>query len=235
MKIPRAPHRWQLAPRDAIAVQQALRGQVRRAELKNVEHVVGLDCAFSAERVYAVAVVWSITDARVVETRGASGPLEFPYVPGLLSFRELPVLLKVLRRVRSRVDAVLCDGQGIAHPRRFGIASHLGVILDQPSVGCAKSRLIGEHDTVPLRRGAKRVLRADFDGKPETIGSVVCTRTGVKPVYVSPGHRCDFDSAVRLVLECAVRYRLPEPTRLADRLVAEFKRDGYFRGSRPAK
>lgn len=212
-------HRWHVSPKQARAIQERLRGLVRLAPLPAPSVVVGLDCAFSAERVFAAAVVWDIRRQRVLETRTGSLPLTFPYVPGLLSFREAPALLAVLRRVRTHCDALLCDGQGIAHPRRFGLACHLGVLLDMPAVGCAKSRLVGEGAEPGLARGAASPLMV----VDEQLGLLLRTRTGVKPLYLSPGHRCDIVGAKSLILRCATGYRLPEPVRLADKRVAEFK------------
>lgn len=229
MKLPPPPHRWRLTPRKAVEVQRRLASDVVLRPLDEVRFVLGLDCAFSGESVLAVGVVWDVVEARVVETRGLRAPLIFPYVPGLLSFRELPVLIGVMRRITSPVDVVLCDGQGIAHPRRFGIAAHLGVITGLPAVGCAKSRLCGRHEPVALERGAVQPLLAEGDGEVR-IGSVVCTRTGVKPLYISPGHLSDFETSNALVLACGAGFRLPEPTRLADKLVASFKRHGSYRG-----
>lgn len=226
MKIPRVPHSWNLTPRQAVAEQQRLRDRVRLCRAPVPRRIVGLDCAFLPGRIIAVAVVWDVAAARVLETRGASDLLRFPYVPGLLSFREIPVMLKVLRRVRTPVDGVLCDGQGIAHPRRLGLASHLGILLGLPSVGCAKSRLCGSHEEPGGQRGAVAPL---LDGD-ERIGSVLRTRDAVRPVFVSPGHLTDHESSVAWVLTCGAGYRLPEPTRRADRLVAGFKKAGLFRG-----
>ena len=146
--------------------------------------------------------------------------LQFPYVPGLLSFREAPALLAAWRRLRTPVDALLCDGQGIAHPLRFGLASHLGVLLGLPAVGCAKSRLIGDWVEPGLARGEHSPLTVGT----ERIGTVLRTRTGVKPLFVSPGHLCDFEGAADLVLRCGGGLRLPEPVRLADGPVGRFKR-----------
>lgn len=220
MKVPRSPHRWQLTPTQAIAVQRRLAGRVRLEPAPLPRRVVGLDCAFAADRVLAAAVVWDVAERRVLERRRASAPLRFPYVPGLLSFREVPALLAVLRRLRTPVDGILCDGQGIAHPRRLGLASHLGLIVDLPTVGCAKSRLCGEDVQPGPGRGDRAPLR---DGA-ERIGTVLRTRSGVRPVYVSPGHRMDHANSVRWVLACGGGYRVPEPIRLADREVAAFKR-----------
>ncbi len=231
MQSPRVSHRWRLSPRQAVAVQQALRDRVQLEDLGEVRYVIGLGCAFTAERVLAVGVVWDLEAAEVVETRGASAPLTFPYVPGLLSFREIPVLLKVLRAVASPVDVLLCDGQGIAHPRRFGVAAHLGVLVGKPAIGCAKSRLTGRYEEPEQIAGSVSVLTDEREGTEE-IGRVLRTRTAVRPVFVSPGHLCSFDDAVRVVLACCRGFRLPEPTRLADRAVAGFKRRGRFRGGR---
>lgn len=224
--IPRAPHAWRLTPGAAVAVQNRLRQQVRIVSGSSPRRIVGLDCAFEGADILAVAVVWDVGLARVVETRGARAKVGFPYVPGLLSFREVPVMLNVLRRLRTPFDAVMCDGQGIAHPRRLGLASHLGVIVEMPTFGCAKSRLLGTHEPVGPHRGDRQPL---LDGG-ERVGTVLRTRDNVRPVYVSPGHLCDHDDAVGWVLACGVGYRLPEPTRLADRYVAAYKRQGSYRG-----
>lgn len=226
MKIPRAPHRWNLDPVQAVAVQRDLRHQVRLEPAAVPERIAGIDCAFLDDSIIAVAVVWDVANGRVQETRGARAPLHFPYVPGLLSFREVPVMLAVLRRLQMPVQGVLCDGQGIAHPRRFGLASHLGLIIGIPTVGCAKSRLCGVHRDPGKRRGAAVPLMDNS----EQIGSVLRTRDDVRPVYVSPGHLCDHASSTAWVLACGAGFRLPEPTRLADRLVARFKKNGRFRG-----
>jgi len=164
-------------------------------------------------------VLWDLRERRVVERQIATAKLRFPYIPGLLSFREVPAWVAALRKLRQAPDVLMCDGQGIAHPRRFGIASHLGVLCGLPSIGCAKSRLVGAHDEPPARRGG----RAPLLDKDEVIGTVLRTQNGIRPVYVSIGHRLDLASAEALVLACALKYRLPEPTRLADRLVAEAK------------
>ena len=212
-------HRWRVTPRQARAIQERLRGLVRLEPLTPVATVVGLDCAFSADRVFAAAVVWDVKRCEVLEMRTHSRPLAFPYVPGLLSFREAPALLAVLRRVRTPVDALLCDGQGLAHPRRFGLACHLGVLLDAPAIGCAKSRLAGQGTEPGPQRGASTPLTLDG----EQVGAVLRTRSGVKPLFVSPGHLCDVAGAVGLALRCGGGFRLPEPVRLADQAVAAFK------------
>jgi deoxyribonuclease V len=152
----------------------------------------------------------------LVEHAIARLPTTFPYVPGLLSFREAPAVLEAFSRLRRWPDLILYDGQGVAHPRRIGIASHVGLLLDLPSIGVAKTRLIGEHGRVPLAKGRWTPLR---DGE-EIVGAVLCTRSHVKPLYVSIGHRVSLDTAIRYVMACVTRYRLPETTRFAHRLAS---------------
>jgi len=222
MKIPRPPHSWRLTPRQAIALQRKMSGLVcRTGSAEGFRFVAGLDGAFSPDGSQCIAgvVLWDLREQRVAEQHTAIGKLSFPYIPGLLSFREIPAWVAALRKLRQPPDVLMCDGQGIAHPRRFGIASHLGVLCGLPAVGCAKSRLVGTHDEPPARRGGGAPLR----DKDEVIGTVLRTRTGIRPVYVSVGHHIGLAWAEALVLDCALKYRLPEPTRLADRLVAEAK------------
>ena len=220
MKIPRVPHRWRLSPRAAVAVQRRLATQVVQAPpAKELRFVAGLDAAFPPDDQHclAAAVLVDLASLTVIEQTLATRPLRFPYVPGLLSFREAPALLAALRRLRHPPDALMCDGQGLAHPRRFGIACHLGVLCDLPAIGCAKSRLVGDF-TMP---GPDKGSRAPLTVGGECIGAVLRTRERTKPLFVSVGHRMDLDSACALVLAACARNRLPEPTRLADRLVSQ--------------
>jgi deoxyribonuclease V len=224
MRIPRVPHRWSLSPREAIAVQRRLAASVQQTRPRApLRLAAGLDAAFSRDGEHCIAgvVLWDLRERAVVEQRVAMRKLRFPYIPGLLSFREAPSLLAALRKLRRAPDVLLCDGHGWAHPRRFGIACHVGVLTGLPSAGCAKSRLVGSHREPGRERGSQTPLEDDG----EIIGTVLRTRPGVKPVFVSVGHRIDLDSAERLVLDCGGGYRLPEPVRLADRLVAAEKRD----------
>jgi deoxyribonuclease V len=222
MKKVVVPHSWSLTPRQAVAVQKQLSVLVRQiTPPTELRLVAGLDAAFSADGRYCLAavVLWDTHDQEVVEQHTARRRLSFPYIPGLLSFREAPALLTVLRQLKRVPDLLMCDGHGLAHPRRFGIACHLGVLCEMPAIGCAKSRLVGAHlEPAPLR-GA-RVPLLDRD---QVLGTVVRTQTNTKPVYVSVGHLIDLATAEKIVLDCAARYRLPEPTRLADRLVAAYK------------
>jgi deoxyribonuclease V len=212
-------HAWDLSPREAVRLQRRLCGRVRQRPLPaRVRLVAGLDAAFPRDGsvCLAAAVLWDTHSREVVEQRVARHPLRFPYVPGLLSFREAPAVLAALGGLETRPDVVICDGHGMAHPRRFGLACHVGVLSGLPTIGCAKSRLVGEHREPAVRRGS----RARLIDRGETVGYVVRTRDGVRPVFVSVGHLADLDSAVRLVLRCATGFRLPEPTRRADRLAA---------------
>jgi deoxyribonuclease V len=217
VRIPRTPHRWSLSPRQAAALQRRLAERVVVAPLARLPRlVVGLDAAFAGGACIAGAVLFDLRARRVVEQRVAVRALRFPYVPGLLSFREAPALLAALRRLRGEPGLLLCDGHGLAHPRRFGIACHVGVLTGLPAVGCAKSRLVGEHAEPAPRRGA----RAPLVDAGRVIGSALRTQAGSRPLFVSVGHRIDLRSAERVVLACAIGHRLAEPVRLADRLVA---------------
>ncbi len=208
----RHTHRWDVTPAEAVRIQEHLRGLVVRSDgIAQVRAVAGLDVGLRGEQARAAAVVLSYPGLELLEEVTAERAIEFPYVPGLLTFREGPAALEALSRLRTPWDVLICDGQGYAHPRRLGLASHLGVLLDRPTVGCAKSRLTGTHDEPCRTKGSQAALMAG----DEIIGAVVRTRQDVKPVYVSVGHRVDLPSAVRLVLGCTTRYRLPEPTRRA--------------------
>ncbi len=210
---------WPTTARAAIAVQQALRHRVITVnELGPVRRVAGLDVGFERQGTVARAAVavLSYPDLTLADQVVARYPVHFPYISGLLSFREVPALLAALDKLGAQPDLLLCDGQGLAHPRRFGLACHLGVLTGVPSIGVAKSLLIGEHDALSDRRGAWRPLRH----KNEIIGAALRTRAGAAPVYVSIGHKVSLATAIRYVLACAPRYRLPETTRAAHRLAS---------------
>ncbi len=201
-----------LTPREAAELQTRLRHRVIRSGAVLPRNVAGVDVCERDGTARAAIVVTRYLEP--VEQVTAEEPVRFPYVPGLLSFREIPPILKAWRKLRIRPDVLLVDGQGYAHPRRFGLACHLGVLLDLPAVGCAKSRLIGEHAEPPPERGAWTPL-VDED---EVIGAALRTRRATNVLYVSIGHRVTLGSAIRLVLACAPRFRLPEPQRMADHL-----------------
>jgi deoxyribonuclease V len=197
--------------------QTAPKGPLRR--------IAGVDVAFARDDSACIAavVVWDLFEHAVVERQVARRPLRFPYVPGLLSFREAPAVLAALRKLRTAPDALICDGQGLAHPRRFGLACHVGLLVELPTLGCAKSRLCGGYREPAARRGSR--TRLMLGG--EIVGTVLRTRDDVRPVFVSAGHRVDLPSAERIVLAACAGYRLPEPTRRADRLVAAVRRGNF--------
>jgi deoxyribonuclease V len=213
------PHEWPTTVGDARSIQEQLRDRVVVSDrFGPVERVAGIDVGFEDDgKVARAAVV--VLDFPGLALRAqaiARQPVRFPYVPGYLSFREIPAVLDALAQLRVTPDVILCDGQGIAHPRRLGIASHLGVLLDIPTVGVAKSRLCGRYEEPPAQKGAWTRLR---DGA-EVIGAVLRTRASAKPLYVSPGHRVSLATAIDLVMRCTTRYRLPETTRAAHRLAS---------------
>jgi len=220
---PRIKPRWNLAPRAAVREQERLRERVILADqFGPIRYVAGADLAFDPATDVAVAgvIVYRFPELVEVERRRAQRKLRFPYVPGLLSFREGPALLAAFARLRTEPDLILIDGHGRAHPRLFGIASHIGVLLDKPTIGCAKSLLVGEHQEPGREAGST----ASLWFKGERVGEVLRTRDGVKPIYVTTGHRIALDSAVELVKRCADGFRIPKPTREADHYVRELRR-----------
>ncbi|MNR81376.1 Endonuclease V [compost metagenome] len=206
--------RWDLSPSEAIALQRELAARVRcEDDFAPPRWIAGVDVSTSrgSEEGYAAIVVLRLPELEIVEVAEARMPMPMPYIPGLLSFREVPVALAAYARLTVEPDLILVDGQGRAHPRRFGIACHLGVLLDKPTIGCAKSILVGTHDALPPERGST----APLVHRQEVVGVAVRTKTKVNPVFVSCGHRISLETAVRWVLDCARGYRLPEPTRQA--------------------
>ncbi|HUW58783.1 MAG TPA: deoxyribonuclease V [Planctomycetota bacterium] len=221
MKVRRL-HRWDVDYHAAVAIQERLRKRIiRRGSPRNVKHVAGADVSYerSDNRFYAAVVVMRFPQLDLVEEAHASGVATFPYIPGLLTFREGPILVRVFERLKTRPDLVIFDGQGIAHPRGFGLAAHMGLLIDVPSVGCAKTRLCGEHSEVAAPVGSTSPLHLGS----KTIGVVLRTRRNVKPVFVSVGHRIALESAAAWVLKTTAGYRLPEPTRQAHLLVNQLR------------
>jgi deoxyribonuclease V len=217
-------HTWDLTPAEAIRLQKQLAQSLEtRAPLVGCKLVAGADVSYArfSSRFYAGVVVLSYPELEIIEKQGFVRDVKFPYVPGLLSFREAPVVLEAFQRLENTPDALLCDGQGLAHPRRCGLASHIGLWLRIPTVGCAKSRLLGTFKEPRRRAGCVSLLRDE----EEIIGSVVRTKDVVKPLFVSVGHRIDLPSAVKLVLACTKGYRVPEPTRQAHLFVNELRRN----------
>jgi deoxyribonuclease V len=217
------PEPWPTHAEAAIAMQRQLRPKIITVDQlpDTVRYVAGVDAGFEQQGTItrAAVVVRSFPDLTPVDEALVRCPTTFPYVPGLLSFREIPAVLQALNRIEIQPDIILCDGQGIAHPRRLGIATHLGLLIDRPTIGVAKSRLTGTHAEVPHEKGHWEPL---MDG-PERIGAVLRSRTGTKPLYISPGHRISLETALDYVLRCTPKYRLPETTRYADRLASSGK------------
>lgn len=216
--LPVINHPWDVSEKEALQLQQELANKiVKQDQFDDIRLVAGVDVAYGKEndRLVAAVVVLNADTLEVVETAVAEDTAQFPYIPGLFSFRELPPLIKAFAKLKNTPDLVVCDGQGYAHPRRFGLACHLGVVFDVPAIGCGKTRLLGEHQEPGIERGADEPL---IDNG-EVIGKVLRTQTGVNPIYVSIGHKLSLDMACQWVLKLAPKYRLPETTRQSDQLV----------------
>ena len=207
-------HRWDIEPKEAVALQKKLRERLVFRELQKTPKVIaGVDVSYEkhGDLFHAAIVLLSFPRLEVIEKACASARVDFPYIPGLLSFREGPVVIEAFKRLKTIPDVAIFDGQGIAHPRGIGIASHIGLFLEIPTIGCAKTRLVGEYDEPGIDKGEFTPLVL----QGLEIGAVLRTRKCVKPVFVSPGHLITIEESAKIVLECSERYRLPEPTRLA--------------------
>ena len=243
-------HSWNLSYSQAIDLQKRLASKVQFIPLKDPPKLIaGLDCALSkdGQQILAAAVVlrvpdmikglWEplkLPDFELIETATASQKVTFPYIPGLLSFREAPVCIAAVEKLKKEPDLFLIDGQGIAHPRRLGLAAHLGLFFDKPTIGCAKSRLTGYFEDPPPEKGAYTLLKDKKSAIPETshepkitnhevIGAVVRSRSNIEPLFVSVGNKCLLKDAIKITLDCATKYRLPEPTRLAHQTVSKLR------------
>ena len=209
-------HAWDVSTREAFDIQRQLAPLVREEPVAwgATQTIAGLDVSVRGDRVRAAAVVLDVGTLEVLDHAIWEGPVAFPYVPGLLSFREVPAILPALEQLRHLPDVLMLDAHGRAHPRRFGLACHLGVLLDRPALGVAKTRLVGQHAGLATAKGS----RTELVHAGETVGEVIRTRAGVKPVYVSVGHRMTLEDASSLALRLATRFKLPQPTHLAHRL-----------------
>lgn len=212
-------HEWALTAESAIVIQQELCQEViTEDQFGTVQYVAGIDVGFESEGTITRAAVAVLTypELKFCDHAIARRPTTFPYIPGFLSFREVPAVLDALEQVKTTPDLLLCDGQGLAHPRRFGIACHLGILTNLPAIGVAKSRLVGRHEEVPDQRGAWVPLMH----KGDRIGAVLRTRPGTNPLYISSGHRISLETAIAYVMGCTTKYRLPETTRHAHKLAS---------------
>ncbi len=208
MKWPKTP-----SIADARTVQERLRKKVRIVPFQGeLRYVAGVDAAFSEDMVFAAACLYRYPDLTMIEKTSAVARLNFPYVPGFLSFREGPAITLAIEKLGTRPDVILVDGQGIAHPRGIGIASYLGLLLGIPAIGCAKTRLIGEFEEPGKRKGNWSELTVEG----RLVGAVLRTKDQVRPLFISPGHHIDLEGAIRITLACAGKYRIPEPLRCAD-------------------
>jgi deoxyribonuclease V len=243
---PKRLHSWDVSPPRARAIQEELRARWEASDrLGQIRTVAGLDASFiltgpqslrtppnrrlllrQANRAIGCVVVYRFPEMEEITRAVAVLPLKFPYIPGLLSFREIPVLLAALGKLETLPDLLFCDGQGYAHPRRMGLATHLGILLDRPTIGCAKSLLIGSHDPLPEKAGSWVPL-LDPKAGGERIGAAVRTRASVNPIYVSQGHRISLPSAIQWTLRVTDGFRIPRPTRDADRLAGQAKNEFF--------
>lgn len=214
-------HPWDVTPADAIAIQKKLQERIELWDaFEGIEVIAGADVSFENDWGYGGVIVYGFPGLEEIERRAARMKITFPYIPGLLAFREAPVLLEALKLLSTEPDLVMFDGQGIAHTRRMGIATHMGILLNKPTIGCAKSRLVGEFDEPRQDAGSFAPL---LDGG-ETVGAVLRTRKRVRPIFVSPGTRISLKTSLEIVVKCLDGYRIPKPTRQADHYVGSMKR-----------
>ena len=217
-------HPWRVSVTEAQRIQQCLRRHIQVGTyIRDMRYIAGADISVAPTTltVYAGVVVLDYTTLAGVERKGVKSTVDFPYIPGLLSFREAPALLQVFAQLDITPDVVVFDGQGLAHPRGLGIASHMGLLLDIPAIGCAKSRLIGRYEEPPPTRGAYTSL---YGRNGQVLGAVLQTKDRTKPVFVSVGHKMELSQALTMLLHCHRGYRIPEPTRLADQYVGAMRR-----------
>ena len=215
---------WNITTQEAARIQKKLAKKVQhKGSHKPLRTVAGADISFTRNSLvaYAGAVVMSYPDLQLIEKFTLKGKLSFPYIPGFLSFREAPILIGLFAKIKTRLDLIFFDGQGLAHPRRFGLACHMGLILDRPAIGCAKSRLTGFYDEPGINKGDKSFL---VDENQETIGAVLRSKNACKPIFISIGHKIDLETALHRTHQCTFHYRIPEPVRQAHNLVNRFRK-----------
>ncbi|MBU4128486.1 deoxyribonuclease V [bacterium] len=215
-------HPWNVSPREAIKLQEELKEKIiLKKGFSEIKRIAGADISFSkkSNRAYSAVIIFSFPELEILEEQHTIGNLSFPYIPGLLTFREGPLLIEAFKKIKIKPDVIIFDGHGIAHPKRLGLATHMGILLDKPTIGCAKSKLIGTYREPERKKGSYSLLKDDG----EIIGAALRTRENVSPVFISPGHRIDLKGSIEIVLECLRGYRLPEPTRQAHLLVNKMR------------
>lgn len=213
-------HSWEVNPQEAIKIQKDLKSNISlKKSFSKIDKIAGADVSYYQNKMIAGVIIFEFPNLKIIERQFFVSPVNFPYIPGLLTFREGPSLLAAFKKIKNEPDIILFDGQGIAHPRRMGIATHLGLFLGKPTIGCAKSRLSGKYTSVGEEKGDYALLE---EGE-EVLGAVLRTRKRVKPIFVSPGHKIDLPNSIEIVLKCIVKYRLPLPVREAHIFVNQIR------------
>jgi len=213
-------HSWEVTPQEAIKIQKDLKSKISlKKSFSKIDKIAGADVSYYQNKMIAGVIIFEFPNLKTIEKQSFISPVNFPYIPGLLTFREGPSLLEAFKKIKITPDVILFDGHGIAHPRRMGIATHLGLFLDKPTIGCAKSRLSGKYTSVEEGKGDYVLLK---EGE-EILGVVLRTRKKVNPIFVSPGHKIDLPNSIEIILECIVKYRLPVPVREAHIFVNQIR------------
>jgi deoxyribonuclease V len=213
-------HSWEVSPQEAIKIQKDLKSNISlKKSFNKIDKIAGVDVSYYQNKMIAGVIIFKFPNLKIIERQSFVASINFPYIPGLLTFREGPSILSAFKKIKNEPDIILFDGQGIAHPRRMGIATHLGLFLDRPTIGCAKSRLSGKYISVGEQKGDYTPLK---EGE-EVLGVVLRTRKGVKPIFLSPGHKIDLPDSIEIVLKCIVKYRLPLPVREAHIFVNQIR------------
>jgi len=219
-------HSWKVSPQEAIKIQKDLKPKISlKKSFSKIDKIAGADVTYYQNKMIAGVIIFEFPNLKIIEKQSFISSINFPYIPGLLTFREGPSLLEAFKKIKIAPDVILFDGQGIAHPRRMGIATHLGLFLNRPTIGCAKSRLSGKYTSVGEQKGDYTPLK---EGE-EVLGVVLRTRKGVKPIFLSPGHKIDLPNSIEIVLKCIVKYRLPLPVREAHIFVNQIRNDFSLR------
>jgi len=219
-------HSWEVSPQEAIKIQKDLKSNISlKKSFNKIDKIAGVDVSYYQNKMIAGVIIFKFPNLKIIERQSFVASINFPYIPGLLTFREGPSILSAFKKIKNEPDIILFDGQGIAHPRRMGIATHLGLFLNRPTIGCAKSRLSGKYTSVGEQKGDYTPLK---EGE-EVLGVVLRTRKGVKPIFLSPGHKIDLPNSIEIVLKCIVKYRLPLPVREAHIFVNQIRNDFSLR------